>query len=215
MGEPLVFNQETAAVALAINNSDETMLLRELQQNALDAIRVSGEDGTVTWMVKEINEVPKLCVVNNGQSMSCDELLDLLRQIGRTGGGKLLGVGKNFGRGAKLTILKAYREGAIYESCKNGTVCAAQLAWSYDGVPELRAFDMEDGTQQTVIDVTDEYTESMRSTDWVSVTLMGDSPEHNTTTHPLGEPMPAYMHAARWPISTPRQSVLNGPGSWG
>ena len=128
---------ESAVSALRVDDQDflvrstidrcpKVMMIRELFKNALEAAEQVSE-GRVIFSVSD-EGAPKLTIWNNGPSMDEDELRRMTNLAASIG--KVKGLDKNFGMGAKVASLPSNRRGIRYRSCKDGRVRHGALAQS-------------------------------------------------------------------------------------
>lgn len=125
--------------------------LRELTQNAIEAIVRTGEpDASVTWDVDwiahQLNGPPfKLCVIDNGDGMTGDEMVRYINQLSSSHTEQ--SIGGNYGVGAKIAAATRNHAGLIYQSWKAGEGAMIHL-WRdpVTGQYGLRRFERPDGT---------------------------------------------------------------------
>ena len=177
--------QTTDNITKLVQQAHPHMVYRELQQNAIEAV---GEAGSIEWCCWSVETstgelVDKLAIVSRGVGMDYEELRKSINTIGHSGGSKKVAFDQNFGQGAKVTLLKSYKLGAKYISCKGGVVTEAWLRQSETGKYGLVSWPGDDGKFYDVQDVTDEYA-FKTDQDWVAVVIMGDSETHDTFLYP-------------------------------
>lgn len=187
---PLTVADTDFLVTSAIERCPSTMMARELIMNAIEAARqdVSGK-GEIRIIPKKMPQFPdtvKLAIWNNGPGMTDTDLL----HIGNIAASlKPLGLDKNFGMGAKVASLNVNQFGLRYRSCRNGIVHQIVLGKMGGKFGFLRQ-PLEDGTLETVIDVSDivknEGDYSLEH-DWTEVTLLGNRDAQDTVTDPYGD----------------------------
>jgi hypothetical protein len=168
------------------------MMLRELVQNAVEAASHSPDAKQVRIGAVEVDGVRKLRIWNTGPGMDADALYrmcDLASSIG-----KVKGLDRNFGMGAKVASLPSNHHGVRYRSCTDGRVSEVILG-KRDGVYGRllrpypgRAFRPGAERMVDVADVTTEATESGVPTDhdWTEVVLFGQDAAQDTTVDPYG-----------------------------
>jgi hypothetical protein len=103
--------------------------IRELTENALEAIdrRHKSSDvgeGIIRWdvdwdHVKRTNQY-KLCIVDNGDGMSPQQMHDYLNALAVQVASGTQGILENFGVGAKITALHRNSHGLVYQSWRDG-----------------------------------------------------------------------------------------------
>jgi len=193
-------NHESAVSALRVDDQDflirstidrcpKVMMIRELFKNALEAAE-HDESGKVHFSVSEVGGSRKLAIWNNGPGMN-DEELERMTNLAASLG-KVKGLDKNFGMGAKVASLPSNRYGLRYRSCKDGRVHETVLC-ERDGVyGRLRRFDTDGNALGDVIDITDTVVaEGGRSvtSDWTEVVLLGNHSDQDTAVDPYdGDP---------------------------
>ncbi|WP_426166983.1 ATP-binding protein [Sandarakinorhabdus sp. DWP1-3-1] len=192
--------QDSAVSALRVDDQDflvrstidrcpKVMMIRELFKNALESAQQAA-DGRVIFSVS-IESAPKLAIWNNGPGMDDEELGRMTNLAASIG--KVKGLDKNFGMGAKVASLPSNRRGIRYRSCKSGRVHETILC-ERDGVyGRLRRFDSTGATLGDVIDVTQTLTAEgghSLEQDWTEVVLLGNSAEQNTVVDPYDSDPP-------------------------
>jgi hypothetical protein len=96
--------------------------IRELTQNAIEAIRDTGEAGEVIWDVDwiqfDLKGIRKLCVIDTGKGMTGAEMKKYINQLSASSSEQSF-VG-NFGMGAKIAAASRNPAGVVYLSWKDG-----------------------------------------------------------------------------------------------
>lgn len=173
-----------------IDRCPKVMMIRELFKNALEAAEGASEDGKVEFSLMQIGGTSKLAIWNNGPGMS-DEELERMTNLAASIG-KVKGLDKNFGMGAKVASLPSNRYGIRYRSCKNGRVHETILCEREGVYGRLRRFDTNGDSLGDVVDITETVTaEGARtlSQDWTEVVLLGNHADQNTAIDPYdGDP---------------------------
>jgi Histidine kinase-, DNA gyrase B-, and HSP90-like ATPase len=124
--------------------------LRELTQNAIEAVLRTGEPGQICWDVDwtsyDLGSGPmKVCIVDTGDGMTGDDMIRLINQLSSSGT-KQSFTG-NYGVGAKIAAATRHPAGVIYQSWKNGEGCMVQLEKnSITDEYGLRQWELKDGT---------------------------------------------------------------------
>lgn len=175
-------------VRSTIDRCPKIMMIRELFKNALEAAQQE-QDGKVVFSVTQ-DVGPKLSIWNNGPGMDDEELGRMTNLAASIG--KMKGLDKNFGMGAKVASLPSNRRGIRYRSCKNGQVHETILCERNGVYGRLRRFNEDGSSLGDVIDVTGilkaEGGHSLDS-DWTEVVLLGNHAEQNTVMDPYdGDP---------------------------
>jgi len=169
--------------------------IRELTQNSLEAIRrrqKAGDlaEGLVKWDIdwdhfRRTGQY-KLCIVDNGDGMTSEEMREYLNSLAVQGANQTQSISENFGVGAKITALYRNRHGLVYQSWKNGTGAMVKLHRDDDlGVYGLASFDLPDGS---------DWAPRLKATvrprgierSGTKVTLLGSSEEDSTCQPPEG-----------------------------
>jgi hypothetical protein len=166
-------------------------MLRELVMNAIEAAsKDQSGKGQVIIGAKEVPQCPgakKLYIWNNGPGMNAFELraiCDLSSTLNKT-----VGFDGNFGIGAKVASLPSNKLGIRYRSCRNGVVSEVVLMKDEEsGKYGKYIYSMDDGTRDTVCDVTEVAQEEKYdlSIEWTEVVLLGNNPEQDTSKAPYG-----------------------------
>lgn len=192
-------SQESAVSALRVDDQDflvrstidrcpKVMMIRELFKNALEAAQQEPE-GKVIFSVVDAG-ASKLAIWNNGPGMDDEELGRMTNLAASIG--KVKGLDKNFGMGAKVASLPSNRRGLRYRSCKNGRVHETILCEREGVYGRLRRFDINGNALGDVVDVTDGLIEEegrALDQDWTEVVLLGNRAEQNTVLDPYdGDP---------------------------
>jgi hypothetical protein len=190
---------ESAVSALRVDDQDflvrstidrcpKVMMIRELFKNALEAAHHEA-DGKVVFSVVD-EGVPKLSIWNNGPGMDDEELSRMTNLAASIG--KVKGLDKNFGMGAKVASLPSNRRGIRYRSCKEGRVHETILCEREGVYGRLRRFDTNGTPLGDVVEVTDlllSHGGYQLNQDWTEVVLLGNRAEQNTVQDPYdGDP---------------------------
>uniref|UniRef100_UPI000AE44409 ATP-binding protein n=1 Tax=Rhizobium bangladeshense TaxID=1138189 RepID=UPI000AE44409 len=175
-------------VRSTIDRCPKIMMIRELFKNALEAAQQE-TDGKVIFSVAH-EGAPKLSIWNNGPGMDDEELGRMTNLAASIG--KLKGLDKNFGMGAKVASLPSNRRGIRYRTCKDGRVHETILCEREGVYGRLRRFDTNGDPLGDVIDVTDILKVEgghRLDEDWTEVVLLGNRAEQNTLLDPYdGDP---------------------------
>jgi hypothetical protein len=181
---PLKVADEQFLVASTIERCPKTMMVRELFMNAVEAAMQAPEDGRkIELRAQKFGESQKLCIWNTGPGMSGEELhriCDLAASIG-----KVKGLDRNFGMGAKVASLPSNKVGLRYRSCKAGQVSEVILC-ERDGVYGRLRRESSSGVWDEVFDVTETVlSEGLETTvDWTEVVLFGNRVDQDTVRDP-------------------------------
>lgn len=172
--------------------------IRELTQNALEAIQrrwkhSDQSEGTIRWDVDwdhlKRTQSYKLCVVDNGDGMTAEQMQDYLNALAVEGANQSQGISQNFGVGAKITALHRNSYGLVYQSWRDGRGAMVRLhrddkAGSYG----LASFDLPDGPDWAPR-IKDTFKPGIIDKSGTKVTLLGVKEDSNTCFAAEGGPM--------------------------
>jgi hypothetical protein len=103
--------------------------LRELTQNAIEAVMRTGEPGQIVWDVDwisyDLGGPMKLCIVDTGDGMTGEEMIRFINQLSSSGSEQSFT--GNYGVGAKIAAATKNPAGVVYQSWKDGDGCMIQL----------------------------------------------------------------------------------------
>jgi hypothetical protein len=167
--------------------------IRELTENALEAIerrQKAGDttEGIIRWDVdwdnlKRTNQF-KLSIVDNGDGMSSQQMLDYLNALAVQGANQTQGISQNFGVGAKITALHRNSHGLVYQSWHGGKGAMVKLHRDdKEGVYGLASFELADGPDWTPR-IKDSFKPKCIDSNGTKVTLLGTSEDSNTCFPP-------------------------------
>ena len=168
--------------------------LRELNQNAAEAILRTGGPGQITWDVDwigyDLGGPMKLCVVDNGDGMTGEEMIKFINQLSSSGS-KQSFTG-NYGVGAKIAAATKNPAGVIYQSWKDGNGYMVALEKN----PEtdeygLRQWELKDGTYSYYLPLEDDVKPEEIGAHGTKVILMGEKALDNTISVPPDVPSPS------------------------
>src|SRR5450759_2338757 len=153
-GNPLPMTVDKVSFLLDRLGQDCSPLqyLRELTQNAIEAIQRTGVPGQITWDVdwtsydlKGSKAPMKLCVVDTGDGMTGNDMIKFINQLSSSGSEQSFT--GNYGVGAKIAAATKNPAGVIYHSWKNGEGHMVQLEKSATtGEYGLHQWELKDGT---------------------------------------------------------------------
>lgn len=165
--------------------------IRELTQNALDGIRLSGGTGEVIWDVSWAHHdldpgVYKLSCIDTGVGMTGKEMVQYINELSSsihqqssTG---------NFGVGAKIAAAPRNPAGLVYLSWKDGVGYMIHLWFDADaGVYGLKRWPKNNGEFWAY--VSDDLKPAQIASHGTMVVLLGKSDDDNTMEPPPGTPM--------------------------
>jgi Histidine kinase-, DNA gyrase B-, and HSP90-like ATPase len=169
--------------------------LRELTQNAVEAIRATPEKtGEIVWDVDwnryTLSERFKLAVIDNGIGMTGEEMVRYINALSSsmyeqsaTG---------NFGVGAKIAAATRNHAGMIYLSWKEGIGCMTHL-WRdpESGEYGLQQFERPDGSFGHWAYISDDIKPAGIGAHGTMVVLLGDDVDADTVKAPDGTPAPS------------------------
>ena len=168
--------------------------LRELTQNSIESIlKTPGKTGEIIWDVdwQQFGESGryKLCITDNGQGMTGDELVAYINALSSSGSEQSLT--GNFGVGAKISAATRNHAGLLYLSWNGGTGSMIHL-WR-DPVSErygLRQFEI-DGSYEHCASLADEAKPESITEHGTRVVLIGMTDDADTMTAPPSAPTPS------------------------
>jgi hypothetical protein len=172
--------------------------LRELTQNAIEAVKRTGKPGQVVWDVdwtsleQSGSGVMKLCVIDSGDGMTGAEMVEHINKLSSSGAEQSLS--GNYGVGAKIAAATRNHEGLIYLSWKRGQGSMIHL-WRNpeDGTYGLRQQQRADGTYCDFLEIDDAIKPDIIGDHGTMIVLLGNSPEANTIDAP-----PNAAGPSRW-----------------
>jgi len=116
---------------------------RELLTNSIEA-HATRVHFDVEWQAVKSHGVYRRMIVDNGDGMDGEELLQFFKDLGE-GGKPIGGVHDNFGVGAKIALLPWNPEGVVIISYKSGTPSMIWMELDEDtGEYEIKEFDVDD-----------------------------------------------------------------------
>jgi len=169
--------------------------LRELTQNALEAIgRTKDGRGEVIWDVDwnyyDLEGVFKLCIVDNGDGMTGDEMVRFINQLSSSLTEQ--SVQGNYGVGAKIAAATRNHAGLIYLSWKDGRGAMIHL-WRDPSTGQygLRQFERPDGTFGHNAEVEDSVKPELIKDHGTKVVLLGQAESADTMRPPESAAAPS------------------------
>jgi len=170
--------------------------LRELNQNAAEAILRTGGSGLITWDVDwlsfDLGGPMKLCVVDNGDGMTGEEMIRFINQLSSSQSQQSLT--GNYGVGAKIAAATKNPAGVIYQSWKDGNGHMIQLEKNPEtGEYGLRQYELEDGTYSYYLPIEDDVKPPEIGAHGTKVILIGQKAVDKTITAP-----PDAASPSRW-----------------
>ncbi|OWY13514.1 hypothetical protein B6V73_17145 [Thioclava sp. JM3] len=187
--EPLKIYDDRFLINRLIEQAPTNTLVREFFKNAEENAALAPEGHRLVKVYPTVIEgVRKLTFWNTGPGMDANDLkraTDLSSSIG-----KEMALDANFGIGAKVSGLTVNRAGIRYRSCKDGVVHEVTIGYDEDEKTYVRyPVQFDDGSEDTVIDVTDAARRDGQATDfdWTEVVLYGEDETHDTVAEPIGK----------------------------
>jgi hypothetical protein len=170
--------------------------LRELTQNAIEAILRKPERSgeiiwDVDWITYDLEGLFKLCVIDDGDGMTGEELVQYINHLSSSG--NIQSHYANFGVGAKIAAATRNHAGLIYLSWRNGVGSLVHLWRDPDsGQYGLQLQERPDGFGYWA-HVEDMIKPDAIGSSGTKVVLYGNSTEQNTMSAPEGS-----MSPSRW-----------------
>ncbi len=234
---------EVADMTFLVNRLGEDcaplQYVRELTQNAIEALVHRGDAGEVVWDVSwsyyDLASVFKLSCIDTGVGMTGPEMVQYINKLSSSVHEQ--SAGGNFGVGAKIAAAPINPHGLVYMSWKEGVGHMIHLWFDpEEKVYGLKRWPQNNGEFWTR--VSDDLRPTQITDHGTVVVLHGRSDEHNTMEPPAGTPMKSrwilrYLNTryfrfpagitvkARegWELSRPDSRhnflrVVDGQGAW-
>jgi hypothetical protein len=178
-GKPLLMTVHKVGFLLDRLGRDCSPLqyLRELTQNAIEAVQRTGKPGQITWDVDWISYdlgggAMKVCVVDTGDGMTGDDMIRFINQLSSSGSEQSFT--GNYGVGAKIAAATKNPAGVIYQSWKNGEGNMIQLEKHADsGEYGLRHWKLKDDNYSHYLPLEDDVKPEEIKDHGTKVILMG------------------------------------------
>ena len=166
--------------------------LRELTQNSIEAIIRTGGPGEIIWQTVPSLFFPesrqfgtKLCIADNGDGMTGQELEQFINQLASSRSQQSLG--GNYGLGGKIACASRNPAGVVYQSWKNGEghqvwLCRDDASGDYG----LRQFRIDEDVFCHHPAVPPQFKPLIVDGHGTQVILMGRSESEDTTKAPEG-----------------------------
>jgi hypothetical protein len=163
----------------------ELQFLRELTQNAIEAIARSGKPGEIVWDVdwcayeRSEESVCKLSITDTGDGMTGPEMERFINQLSCSGSGQSLN--GNYGVGAKIATAAQNPHGVVYLSWKEGI--GSMIHLHRDAETEqygLKQWELSDGTFSHHLPLNGKAKPDVIRKQGTKVVLLGRSEEDNT-----------------------------------
>lgn len=198
-GNPLPMTVDNVGFLLDRLGQDCSPLqyLRELTQNAIEAVQRTGEPGQIIWDVDwisfDLGDGPmKVCIVDTGDGMTGDEMIRFINQLSSSGSEQSFT--GNYGVGAKIAAATRNPAGVIYQSWKTGEGCMVQLEKNpATGDYGLFQWELKDGTYSHIFPLDDAVKPAEIGMHGTKVILSGMKASDNTMAPP-----PDAASPSRW-----------------
>jgi hypothetical protein len=168
--------------------------LRELTQNAIEAIGRTLAQGEIAWDMDwvefDLTGQYKLSIIDTGDGMTGEEMVKYINQLSSSLSTQDLS--GNYGVGAKIAAATRNHAGLIYLSWKSGAGSMIHL-WRdpRTGQYGLRQFGRPDGTFGHFTDVEDAVKPEQIDQHGTKIVLVGQAETDNTMQAPEGSPAPS------------------------
>lgn len=170
--------------------------LRELTQNAIEALARTDQPGEIVWDVDWIlydlgdSRVMKLSVTDTGDGMTGEEMRQFINQLSSSGSNQSFSA--NYGVGAKIAAATKNPAGVIYQSWKNGEGAMIQLQKdTATGQYGLKQWELSDGSYSYHLPLDAAGKPESIQTHGTKVVLLGISEDHNTMNPPAEAAAPS------------------------
>ena len=196
-GKPLPMTVDNVGFLLDRLGQDCSPLqyLRELTQNAIEAVLRTGQPSQIIWDVDwtsyDFHGGPKkLCVVDTGDGMTGDDMIRFINQLSSSGS-KQSFTG-NYGVGAKIAAATKNPAGVIYQSWRNGEGHMVQLEKDpATGEYGLHQWPLKDGSYSHHFPLDDAIKPAEIEASGTKVILFGAKLSDNTMDPPAGAASPS------------------------
>lgn len=198
-GKPLPMTVDKVGFLLDRLGQDCSPLqyLRELTQNAIEAVLRSGVPGSITWDVDwtsfDLAGGPmKLCIVDTGDGMTGDQMIRFINQLSSSGSEQSFT--GNYGVGAKIAAATKNPAGVVYQSWKGGEGYMVQLEKNAStGEYGLHQWELKDRTYSYFVPLDDAVKPPEVSSHGTKVILVGMKASDVTIAPP-----PDAASPSRW-----------------
>jgi hypothetical protein len=168
--------------------------LRELTQNAIEAVQRTGKPGQILWDVDwisyDLGGPMKVCIVDTGDGMTGEDMIRFINQLSSSGTEQSFT--GNYGVGAKIAAATKNPAGVIYHSWKNGNGNMIQLEKnSNTGEYGLRQWELKDGTYSHYVPLDDAVKPEEIGKHGTKVILMGPKKSDSTIAPPADASSPS------------------------
>jgi hypothetical protein len=197
-GKPLPMSVHNVGFLLDRLGQDCSPLqyLRELTQNAIEAVQRTRTSGQIIWDVDwisfDLGGPMKVCIIDSGDGMTGEDMLQFINQLSSSGSEQSFS--GNYGVGAKIAAATKNPAGVIYQSWKNGEGYMTQLEKNPDtGEYGLRQWELEDGTYSHYVPLDDAVKPVEIGAHGTKVILIGAKTSDSTIATP-----PDAASPSRW-----------------
>lgn len=168
--------------------------LRELTQNAVEAIARTKAPGEIVWDVDwttfDLEGIQKLCITDTGDGMTGEEMVRFINQLSSSVAAQSLS--GNYGVGAKIAAATRNTTGVLYLSWKNGEGSMIHLYRNPDGGQYgLKQWQHSDGTYAHFLPLEDDVCPEIIRNHGTKVVLLGGTEDANTMQAPVGVASPS------------------------
>jgi hypothetical protein len=195
-GKPLPMSVHNVGFLLDRLGQDCSPLqyLRELTQNAIEAVTRTGGPGQIIWDVDwisfDLGGPMKVCVIDTGDGMTGDEMIRFINQLSSSGTEQSFT--GNYGVGAKISAATKNPAGVIYQSWKNGDGSMIQLEKiPTTGEYGLRQWELEDGNYSHYVPLEDAVKPEEIGAHGTKVILLGAKASESTIAPSADAPSPS------------------------
>lgn len=169
------------------NDCSAVQQIRELTQNAIEAIKRCGGAGQIVWDMDQDHYtrtgIPKLSITDNGDGMTLEELRKYINSLSISKSRQW--IGGNYGIGAKITAVFRNPFGVIYQSWVNGQGNAVWMHKSSNEPPRYGLRRLRDGDRTvSSIELDEKAKPDMIPAHGTKVTLLGKDEQDDTTKAP-------------------------------
>jgi len=168
--------------------------LRELTQNSIEAIQRTGGRGTIIWdadwHAHDLEEVYKLCVTDDGDGMTGEDMVRFINQLSSSISEQTLT--GNYGVGAKVATAARNHCGVVYLSWKVGQGAMIQLCRDPKShTYGLKQWHRADGSYGHYLPMEDDCKPAGIDGHGTRVVLLGNSDDEDTMKAPPASPLPS------------------------
>lgn len=168
--------------------------LRELTQNSIEAIIRAGGKGEIIWDIDwvtyDLESLKKLCITDNGDGMTGDELVKFINQLSSSMSSQSMD--GNYGVGAKISAATRNPYGVLYLSWKHGEGSMIQMQKDLKtGQYGLKQWKYKDGSYGHYLPLEKDVKPDLIKDHGTKVVLLGTTKEINTMEAPLSASSPS------------------------